>query len=102
MGDITADVAAAITAGKITGEGADVMYDYDVTNAGKTTVYTQGANGDVDGDGDVDVDDVKTMAANWLTGVSTGGSCDGLVGDLNGDCDVNYEDFVQLASYWIN
>jgi hypothetical protein len=102
MGDITADVAAAITAGKITGEGADVMYDYDVTNAGKTTVYTQGVNGDINGDGKVDIDDVKTMAANWLTGVSTGGSCDGLVGDLNGDCDVNYEDFVQLASYWIN
>ncbi|AQQ72234.1 hypothetical protein SMSP2_02615 [Limihaloglobus sulfuriphilus] len=101
-GDIDAEIAAAVTSGKISAEGGVVVHDYDVTNPGMTTVSVQSCGGDIDGDCDVDVDDVKTLAVNWLTGVSAGGSCDGLTGDLNGDCDVNYKDFAEMAANWIN
>jgi Ca2+-binding EF-hand superfamily protein len=55
-----------------------------------------GARGDVDGDGDVDYDDLLIFAASY--GKSLGESGFDERADLNGDGKVNYQDLVILAA----
>jgi len=46
-----------------------VMWDYNVTNTGKTTIWACGLTnptGDFDADCDVDLADLATLAGNWL------------------------------------
>jgi hypothetical protein len=57
--------------------------------------------GDMDSDGNIDVDDLKTFAGKWLSVVS--GECVGgsVAGDFNGDCAVNFADFAFIAEGWL-
>ncbi len=97
-GDRTGDVAGYIAAGKITAYGGTgtVVYDYNVTNTGKTTIKAvEGVDGDVDGDGGVNYGDLYLFAQSWLVS-----ACDS---DANFDewCLIDFRDFVILASNWM-
>jgi len=67
--DQTGNVADFVAAGKITAYGGTgtVVYDYGATNPGKTTIRAiAGVEGDIDGDNDVDADDLSLFAREWL------------------------------------
>jgi hypothetical protein len=67
-GDLDAIIGYYVSQNYITTDaGREIQHDYNVTNAGKTTVWAkQCPGGDVDGDCDVDIDDLRSMAGNWL------------------------------------
>jgi hypothetical protein len=46
----------------------------------------------LDFDCDVDIDDLKVMAADWLQSSCTG--------DISGNCFVDYVDFAELGGNW--
>ncbi len=68
VGDRTGEIASFITAGKLTAYGGTgvVVYDYGVTNLDKTTIRAvEGSEGDLDGDNDVDFDDLLLFVQDW-------------------------------------
>lgn len=97
-GNHSSNAAGWIAAGYLTaydGEGT-IIYDYDQTNAGKTTMSAIGPiDGDMDGDYDVDLDDLTGFADQWLTA-----TC-GSTADFHPDCTVNMLDFSKLAMNWL-
>jgi hypothetical protein len=102
-GDIDDEVTDYIVMGKITTDAYSyVKHDYDLTNAGKTTIQKgdcANREGDVDGDCEIDLYDLEAMGSNWLTTLTS--PCAPIVGDLNSDCTVNFEDFSEMAAYWM-
>lgn len=57
--------------------------------------------GDMDGDGDIEMDDLQAFAAQWLPIVGEeclGGS---VAGDFNGDCAVDFYDFTYIGKGWL-
>lgn len=86
-GDDTAKIADLIASGQITADGGTgtVLYDWDTTNAGKTTVYAQVSIllGDVNGDGEVNGLDVDPFVDVLLNGPYQ------VEADMNEDLEVN-------------
>jgi len=84
-GNDTADIAAGVNEGWITGyNGAvPVAYDYGVTNAGKTTVKATGCHWIRKG-----ADNSWTTAANWVGGVPTSSKFAGIVA-AGTTCEIN-------------
>lgn len=70
-----------------------------IENSSITVTVTDGILGDLEPDGDVDIDDLTIMAIQWL---SSGGtpSAD-IVPYPSGDGIVNMEDFVPIAENWL-
>lgn len=98
LGDRTGDVAGFVGAGRITAYGGTgkVVYDYNVTNSGKTTIKAvEAVDGDIDGDGGVDIDDVRLFTQDWLDS-----DCES---PANFDlwCIIDLRDFAFLASNWM-
>ncbi len=94
-GDHEGAVLGGIDANQITAFGGTgtVMYDYDVTNPGITTVWAEmlaAETGDFDQDGDVDGDDF--LAWQIGNGIPVGGGATLAEGDANGDGGVNSDD----------
>ncbi len=76
-GDRTGEIAGFISSGKLTAYGGTgrVVYDYNVTNTGRTTITAvQGIDGDVDGDDDVDVDDLSIFVQDWVSNLPIEGA----------------------------
>lgn len=81
-GTWTARVKATnVTAGGVGRQG------YALAISGQVSPATVGCDGDVDGDGDTDFDDLVTMLASY--GVNNGG-------DLDGDNDTDFDDLIIL------
>jgi len=97
-GDASGQAAAFVSAGKLTawqGRGK-IVYDYNVTSPGMTTIRgIEPVTGDVDGDYDVDLDDVRRMADRWLD-VNGGGA------NLDAFGKVDLRDFAVLAAHWMH
>lgn len=99
LGDRTPDVAAFVDAGRITAYGGTgkVIYDYNITNPGKTTVRAvEGVDGDVNADGGVNIKDLGILAEDWLTA-----DCDSPA-NLDPWCFVDLRDFAALAANWLS
>ncbi|MCK5563756.1 MAG: hypothetical protein KAJ07_00795 [Planctomycetes bacterium] len=76
-GDDTVYVADFVASGKITAYGGTgrVLYDYNATNPGKTTIRgLEGVEGDIDEDYDVDIDDMSMFVQEWLGGLPIEGA----------------------------
>lgn len=98
-GNVTSAVAGYVAALRITACGGTgtVRYDYNVTNAGKTTVWAEPAplgNGDVNGDGNVDAADLLLFAAEWFQASPDPDA------DFTRDGNVDMSDFHILAANW--
>lgn len=97
-GDQTVTVADLIAAGKITAYGGSgrVIYDYAITNPGKTTVRAiEGISGDVNKDGGVNEKDLLLFASDWLAS-----KC-GSPANFDEWCLVDFRDFTSLAANWL-
>ncbi|MBI9017807.1 MAG: hypothetical protein JEZ07_11170 [Phycisphaerae bacterium] len=97
-GDKVSIVADYIATNKITAFGGNgkLVYDYNSTNSGKTTIKAiENVQGDIDGDGGVDIDDLGILLHNWL---ST--PC-GNEANFDYLCKVDLRDFVVLARNWL-
>ena len=98
-GDVTTLVDTYKTDGRMTAYGGTgrLLYDFGITNSGKTTVTAIGRiDGDIDGDFDVDVNDLVLFFKDWLYP-----SCSS---NANFDqwCIVDMRDFSILASNWMS
>jgi hypothetical protein len=60
---------------------------------GAQTLPPQGVPGDIDGDGEVDVNDLLAQLSAW-------GACDGCPADLDGNGFVNVTDLLELLAHW--
>ncbi|HDS84937.1 MAG TPA: hypothetical protein ENN97_07080, partial [Phycisphaerales bacterium] len=97
-GDRTNEVGNYVSAGKIVAYGGAgrVLYDYNATYPGKTTIQAfEPVDGDINGDGGVDIGDLAMLAADWLVS-----DCDSPA-NFDPWCLVNYRDFAVLASNWL-
>ncbi len=97
-GDVTGQVATEVTAGRLTAYGGagSIVYDYNVTNPGKTTVTAKApVLGDLDKDFDVDVNDLSLFAPEWLN--RSGNS----PAEFDGNPGVDWGDFTQFALNWM-
>ncbi len=54
--------------------------------------------GDFDDNGSIDINDLRTLAANWLWTGAPGGNN---IADLNCDGKIDYEDFAIFALLWL-
>jgi hypothetical protein len=82
------------------GNGA-VLYDYNVTNSGKTTLQAK-KRVDFNGDKWTDWKDLKIFSIHWLENCPAPADCNGA--DLypeGGDQIVDFRDFVKLAEQWL-
>lgn len=98
LGNKTADVADFVASERIIAYGGTgrVVYDYNATNPGKTTIKAiENVEGDIDQDGDVDMDDLTLFAADWL-----GSNCSSPA-NFAGYCLINLQDFTVLARNWL-
>ncbi len=96
-GDVTGQVSNDVNAGRLTAFGGlgKIVYDYGVTNSGKTTITALAPiAGDLNHDFDVDIIDFEMFADEWLSL-----DCDS-IGNLNALCRVDLKDFSILASNW--
>jgi hypothetical protein len=98
-GNLVGTIGTWVTNGKIVAYGGagTVVYDYNVTNAGKTTISAEPAplgNGDVNGDGRVDAADLLLFAAEWFQANPD------LDADFTRDGNVDMSDFQILAANW--
>ncbi|HBS28240.1 MAG TPA: hypothetical protein DEB06_02040 [Phycisphaerales bacterium] len=59
-----------------------------------------GCNGDADGSGAVDFDDITSVLSAWGTSGS-GSSCSGATGDANGDAFVDFDDITDVLANWL-
>lgn len=78
-----------------------VLYDYNITHAGKTTIWAVAADpdripGDVNGDNDIDSDDLILFSQQWLH-FPADPNC-----DFTLDRKVDMMDFNVLASRWLD
>jgi hypothetical protein len=98
-GDQTVAVQDCIAAGKIKaydGNGR-VLYDYNATNPGKTTIRAlAGVGGDVNRDGGVDIKDLDLFASDWLAS-----DCDSPA-NFDQWCLVDFRDFKSLSANWLS
>ena len=97
-GDKTSIINDYAANGKITGYGGKgrILYDYNATYPGKTTIRAvEGVDGDIDGDYDVDIDDFAVFVQNWLVE-----DCNHNV-RLDYYCKVDLLDFAVIAKNWL-
>lgn len=97
-GDQSVTLGTMVADGRVRAFGGTgkVIYDYDVTNPGKTTVTAvEPVEGDLDEDFDVDMMDLQILADNWLYP-----NCGGPV-QLDDWCKVDFRDFAVLSSNWM-
>lgn len=98
LGDRAADIAGFVDAGRITAYGGTgkVVYDYNATNPGKTTIKAvEAVQGDLDGDNDVDADDLAMFAIDWLDADCSSSA------NFSGYCIVDFQDFAVLSANWL-
>lgn len=98
-GNVTSAVGEYVNASQITAYGGTgtVRFDYNSTNASKTTVRAEiarAADGDINHDGYVDEADLRLLAAEWLH-CSTD-----LDADLTRNGNVDMPDFKIIADNW--
>jgi len=96
-GDQTGAVQDCVAAGKIKAYGGTgrILYDYNATNPGKTTIRAlAGIGGDVNKDGGVDIKDLKLLAADWLAS-----DCESPA-NFDPWCLVDFRDFNTLSFNW--
>ena len=100
-GNVTSAVEGYVAALQIKAYGGTgtVHYNYNVTNAGKTTIWAEPApvilgNGDVNGDRNIDIADLLLFAAEWLQPNPDPDA------DFTRDGYVNMPDFQILAENW--
>ncbi len=94
-GDHQAEVLGGIASDQITAYGGSgaVLYDFDVTNPGLTTVWAElAATEDADFDTDNDVDGNDFLIWQRGSGIPVGGGATLADGDANGDGGVNGAD----------
>ncbi len=97
-GDQTAIISSYKNSGWMTafGGAGTLVCEYNIANAGKTTVTAIApVAGDMDKDGDVDIDDLVLFANNWLDENSSNAA------NFNGQGRVDFKDFTMLAANWM-
>lgn len=97
-GDQTAIIQSYINSGWFTAYGGagKIIYEYNVANAGKTTVMAVASvSGDIDKDSDVDIDDLVLFVNDWLYQ-----DC-GSNANFDEWCKVDFKDFATLAANWM-
>ncbi len=105
-GDRQSSVAGWVSDGFIVAcDGiAQVEYDYNIKNAGKTTIKSSCAGfpaGDLNSDCKVNFKDFVTLAENYLNDAGVG--CAAYpVGDINEDCIVDLNDLRGIANSWLD
>jgi hypothetical protein len=87
-----------ITTTGVSGSFASVTGGWRALTVGTNVVLERYAllPGDCDADGDVDLDDLSTLASNWNTPFGMGWAN----GDFDGDGDVDLDDLSALAANW--
>ena len=98
-GDKTSIVSDYVDEGRITAYGGTgrVLYDYNVSFPGKTTIRAiEGVEGDIDGDYDVDIDDLGIFVSDWLYM-----NC-GSPANFDRWCKVDLLDFAVLSQNWLD
>jgi hypothetical protein len=98
QGDHSSAVNNYVAASKITGYAGTgkLIYDYNITNTGKTTIKAvAGVGGDINKDGRVDVSDMDIFSAQWLAQDCSSDA------NLNDWCTVDYLDYAIIASNWL-
>jgi len=97
-GDQTAIIQSYINSGWFTafGGAGKIVYEYNIANAGKTTVTAiASVGGDIDKDSDVDIDDLALFVKDWLYQ-----DC-GSNANFDEWCKVDFRDFAILAANWM-
>ncbi len=96
-GNVIGTIAGYESSGRMTaydGEGA-LVYDYNVTHADKTTITAERLQGDMDGDGDVEFDDLVSFWLEWLSP-----DCDSPA-NFDELCGVDFGDFAKFSANWL-
>lgn len=98
-GDVTGQISSETAAGRLTAFGGEgkIVFDYNVTTPGKTTVTAIApVQGDIDKDFDVDIADLHLFAEAWLNP-----EC-GSPANFDEWCKVDYRDFAGLSTNWMS
>ena len=103
-GNATATIQGYIASGILTGYGdsANIVFDYNETYSGKTTITATSGKPcsqiDLSGDCLVDFEDATIFASQWLNNIGCSGyDC----ADYNNDLDVDNTDLASIASQWL-
>lgn len=105
-GDRQTSVQTWINDGQLVACGgvAQVVYDYNITNTGKTTVVSSCNGipaGDLSVDCKVDLNDFAILAGHYLE--DAGVDCETYpVGDIDKNCVVNFDDLLELTATWLD